>query len=82
MLSVLPFRFYKPINIALHYIMPVISAGVCGIAMEWVQGTIPQRSAESLDVIADITGAILAVTFMITIWPRIKRTYPRIASIL
>lgn len=73
MLSVLPFTLCKPINVLLHRIMPIVIAGVYGFAMEWVQGGIPGRSAEVLDVAADVVGAIIAIAFMTCIWPKAKR---------
>jgi VanZ family protein len=60
--------------------MPVIIAGVYGIAMEWVQDGIAQRSAEALDVVADIAGAVVAVDFMAYLWPKIKRLGYAIAA--
>jgi VanZ family protein len=80
MLSLLPIKLCKPINVALHFAMPVIIAGVYGIAMEWVQDGIPERSAEALDVIADIVGAIAAVAVMTYLWPKIKRLGHAIAA--
>lgn len=76
----LPIKLCKPINVSLHFAMPVIIAGVYGIAMEWVQDGIAQRSAEALDVVADIAGAVVAVAFMAYLWPKIKRLGYAIAA--
>lgn len=73
MLLALPVRFCKPINVALHLLMPIVIAGVYGIAMEMIQDGIPERSAEILDVVADIVGAIIAIALMARVWPKIKR---------
>jgi hypothetical protein len=72
-LAAVPVRFCKPLNVTLHFLMPVVIAGVYGIAMEFVQDGIPERSAEALDVVADIAGAILTIAFMVKVWPKIKR---------
>ncbi|MDA0797268.1 MAG: VanZ family protein [Chloroflexi bacterium] len=80
MQSLLPIKLCKPINVSLHFAMPVIIAGVSGIAMEWVQDGIPERSAEAVDVVADIAGAIAAVAFMAYLWPKIKRLGHAIAA--
>lgn len=80
MLFLLPIKLCKPINVSLHFAMPVIIAGVYGIAMEWVQDGIPERSAEALDVVADVAGAIVAVAFVAYLWPKIKRLGHAIAA--
>lgn len=73
MLAVLPVKLCKPIRISLHYIMPVVVVGVYGIAMELVQEGIAERSAEVIDVIADVAGALCSMAFMLYLWPEIKR---------
>jgi VanZ family protein len=80
MLAVLPIKLCKPINVSLHFAMPVIIVGVFGIGMEFVQDTIPERSAEALDVVADVLGAIATVAVMTYLWPKIKRLGYAIAA--
>ena len=74
MLAVLPVKICKPIRISLHYIMPIVVAGVYGIAMELIQEGIAERSAEVIDVVADIAGALCSTAFMVYFWPEIKRS--------
>jgi VanZ family protein len=80
MLAVLPIKLCRPINLSLHLAMPVIIAGVYGIGMEFVQDSMTERSAEALDVVADVIGAIAAVASMAYLWPKIKRLSHAIAA--
>ena len=80
MLLALPIKFCKPINIALHFLMPIIIVFVYGLAMEMVQDGIPERSAEALDVVADVVGALITIVFMVKVWPRIKRARRAVAA--
>ena len=53
--------------------MPVVIAGVYGIAMQMVEVNVPGLPTEILRVFTDIGGAILSIAVMVRIWPRIKR---------
>lgn len=63
-LAVLPVRLFRPFTLALRAGLPVVVAGVYGIALELVQSTIPERSGSVDDAVADILGAITAVVFV------------------
>lgn len=80
MLLALPIKFCKPINVALHFLMPIVIVFVYGFSMEMVQDGIPERSAEALDVVADVVGALLTIAFMATLWPKIKRARRAVAA--
>jgi VanZ family protein len=80
MLTLLPIKLCKPINVSLRFVMPVVIAGVYGTAMEFVQDGIAERSAEALDVVADVTGALLTVAFMGYLWPKVKGVWRAVAS--
>jgi VanZ family protein len=80
MLAVLPIKVCKPLNVSLHFAMPVIIAGVYGISMELVQDPIPNRTADALDVVADILGAMTTVVVAAGLWPKIKRLCDSIAA--
>jgi hypothetical protein len=82
MLTLLPIKLCKPINVSLRFVMPIVIAGVYGIAMEFVQDGIAERSAEALDVVADVAGALLTVAFMGYLWPKVKGVWRAVASLL
>ena len=70
-LWVAPIRMCTSFNVTLRYFMPVLIAGLYGTGMELVQGQSEERSAEFLDILADIAGAILAVAF-VGVWLQVR----------
>ena len=59
-----PFHAWTPLELAVRTGLPVVIAGTYGVAMEMLQADMAERSAEFVDVIADVGGAIGAVAFV------------------
>ena len=72
-----PVRLCRPFNVSLRYFMPVLIAGIYGVALELVQSETSERSAEALDVVADLWGAAVAVAF-VGLWLQVRK--PRSAA--